>query len=76
MTEKTSFLNSVGYALRDHGVAAAVTALVGGAIALLASVTPKAFTNGAMLDRLDSELSAERDRVDRIRPVDTAAYAA
>ena len=70
MTEKTSFLQEVAEALRDNGIAAATTALIGGTIALLASVTRKAFTNDAMLARLDRELSQERDRVDRQRAED------
>lgn len=37
---------------------------------LVASVTRKAFTNDAMLARLDRELAAERDRVDRQRAED------
>ena len=70
MTEKTSFLQEVAEALRDNGITAAITALIGGTIALLASVTRKAFTNDAMLARLDRELSQERDRVDRQRAED------
>ena len=70
MTEKTSFLQEVAEALRDNGIVAAITALIGGTMALLASVTRKAFTNDAMLARLDRELSQERDRVDRQRAED------
>jgi hypothetical protein len=70
MTEKTSFLQEVTEALRDNGIGAAITGLIGGTIALLASVTRKAFTNDAMLARLDRELSQERDRVDRQRAED------
>ena len=70
MTEKTSFLQEVTEALRDNGIAAAITALIGGTIALLASVTRKAFTNDAMLARLNRELSQERDRIDRQRAED------
>jgi hypothetical protein len=70
MTERTTFLQEVGEAFRDHGVTAAITALIGGTIALLASVTRKAFTNDAMLARLDRELLAERNRVDRQRAED------
>jgi len=70
MDEKTTLLQEVGAAFRDHGVTAAITALVGGTIALLAAVTRKAFTNDAMLARLDRELSAERDRTDRQRAED------
>ncbi|NUB46757.1 hypothetical protein GEU84_020400 [Fertoebacter nigrum] len=70
MDEKTTILQEVGAAFRDHGVTAAITALVGGTIALLAAVTRKAFTNDAMLARLDRELEAERDRADRQRAED------
>ena len=59
MDEKTTVLQEVGAAFRDHGITAAITALVGGTIALLAAVTRKAFTNDAMLARLDRELEAE-----------------
>jgi len=70
MDEKTTILQEVGEAFRDHGLTAAITALVGGTIALLAAVTRKAFTNDAMLARLDRELEAERDRADRQRAED------
>jgi hypothetical protein len=70
MTERTTLLQEVGAALRDHGITAAITALIGGTIALLAAVTRRAFTNDAMLARLDRELMAERDRVDRQRAED------
>ena len=70
MDEKTTILQEVGAAFRDHGVTAAITALVGGTIALLAAVTRKAFTNDAMLARLDRELEAERERAERQRAED------
>jgi len=70
MDEKTTILQEVGAAFRDHGTTAAITALVGGTIALLAAVTRKAFTNDAMLARLDRELVAQRDRADRQRAED------
>ena len=70
MNEKSTMLQEVGAAFRDHGITAAITALVGGTIALLATVTRKAFTNDAMLARLDRELSHERDRTDRQRAED------
>ncbi|MGY9049623.1 hypothetical protein P775_07850 [Puniceibacterium antarcticum] len=70
MNDRTTFLQEVGAALRDHGITAAITTLVGGTIALLAAVTRKAFTNDAMLARLDRELEAERDRADRQRTED------
>ena len=70
MTDRTTLLQEVGQALRDNGLTAAITALVGGSIALLASATRKAITNDAMLARLERELIAERDRVDRQRAED------
>jgi hypothetical protein len=70
MTEQNSLLQEVGAALRDHGVTAAITVLIGGTITLLAAVTRRAFTNDAMLARLDRELLAERSRVDRQRAED------
>ena len=70
MDEKTTILQEVGAAFRDHGVTAAITALVGGTIALLAAVTRKAVTNDAMLARLDRDLEAERERADRQRAED------
>ena len=70
MTERNSLVQEVGAALRDHGITAAITALIGGIIALLAAVSRRAFTNDAMLSRLDRELLTERDRVDRQRSED------
>ena len=76
MTERTTTFQQVGAALRDHGLTAAITALIGGFIALLAAVTRRAFTNDAMLARLEHELVAERDRVDRQRAEGRKADAA
>ena len=70
MENRPPILQEIGTALRDHAFSAAITALIGGTIGLLASVTRKAFTNDAMLARLDRELLAERDRVDRQRAED------
>jgi hypothetical protein len=46
MYEKTTILQEVGAAFRDHGITAAITALVGGTIALLAAITRKALSYG------------------------------
>ncbi|MDT8857790.1 hypothetical protein RNZ50_22710 [Paracoccaceae bacterium Fryx2] len=70
MTERTTLLQEVGAAFRDNGLTAAITALIGGFIALLAAVTRRAFTNDAMLVRMDRELLAERDRIDKQRAED------
>ncbi|HRK67627.1 MAG TPA: hypothetical protein PKY73_08745, partial [Hyphomonas sp.] len=65
--------SEVARAFRDHGISAALTALIGGTIALIAAITRKAFTNEALLDRLDRELVSERDRIDRQRSDDRKA---
>ena len=75
MTDRTTFTQQIGDTLREQGLTAAITALIGGFIALLAAVTRRAFTNDAMLARLDRELVAERDRVDRQRAEDRRADA-
>jgi hypothetical protein len=51
MTERTTILQEVGQAFRENGLTAAITALVGGSLAVAATVTRKAFTNEAMLER-------------------------
>ena len=75
MTDRTSLIEEVARAFRDHGITAALTALIGGTLALLAAITRRAFTNDAMLARLDRELLIERDRVDRQRAEDRKADA-
>ena len=75
MTDRTSILEEVARAFRDHGITAAITALIGGTLALLAAITRRAFTNDAMLARLDRELLIERDRVERQRAEDRKADA-
>lgn len=63
-------LGDVVAAFRDHGLTAAITALIGGFLALIAAITRRAFTNEALLQRLDRELSAERQRLDAQRAED------
>ena len=75
MTDEPNLLETATQAFRDHGLAAAITALIGGSLAIAASVTRKAFTNEAMLERLDRELSLERERIDRMRADDRKADA-
>lgn len=70
MTDRPGLLEGVAQAFRDHGLTAALTALIGGSLALAAAVTRKAFTNEALLDRLDRELALERERVERQRAED------
>jgi hypothetical protein len=63
-------LGNVIAAFRDHGLTAAITALIGGFLALFAAITRRAFTNDALLKRLDRELSSERQRIDAQRAED------
>ena len=70
MNDQTTLAGEVARAFRDHGITAALTALIGGTIALIAAITRKAFTNEALLDRLDRELITERDRTDKQRSED------
>lgn len=73
MNDHTTLADAVARAFRDHGITAALTALIGGTMALIAAITRKAFTNEALLDRLDRELIADRDRIDRQRSEDRKA---
>jgi hypothetical protein len=75
MPEQPSLLEAAAQAFRDHGLTAAITALMGGSIAIAATVTRKAFTNEALLARLDHELAAERERFDKQRAEDRKADA-
>ena len=70
MIDRPTFLDAVAQAFRDHGLTAAITALIGGSLAIAAAVTRRAFTNEAMLERLEHELSAERERIDKQRAED------
>ena len=70
MDNQTTLAGEVARAFRDHGITAALTALIGGTMALIAAITRKAFTNEALLDRLDRELITERDRADKQRSED------
>ena len=70
MSDRSPIFPEVALALREHGLTAAVTALVGGVLALAAAVTRRAFTNEALLQRLERELITERDRIEAQRAED------
>ena len=74
MNDQTTLTDEVAQAFRDHGITAALTALIGGIITLIAAITRKALTNEALLARLDRELIAERDRIERQRAEDRKAH--
>ena len=71
----TGLLAATAAAFRDHGLTAAITALIGGFLALIAAVTRRAFTNEALLQRLDRELIADRQRIESQRAEDRRADA-
>ncbi len=73
---ENGLLAATAAAFRDHGLTAAITALIGGFLALIAAITRRAFTNEALLQRLDRELTAERARLDAQRAEDRKADAA
>ena len=75
MTDQPTLIDSVAQAFRDHGLTTAITALMGGSLAIAANVTRKALTNEAMLERLEHELAAERERIDKQRAEDRHADA-
>ena len=74
MNDRSTLTGEVAQAFRDHGITAALTALIGGIIALIAAITRKALTNEALLARLDRELIAERERMDRQRAEDRKSH--
>jgi hypothetical protein len=74
MDDRSTLTGEVAQAFRDHGITAALTALIGGIIALIAAITRKALTNEALLARLDRELIVERDRLDRQRAEDRKSH--
>ena len=74
MNDRSTLTAEVAQAFRDHGITAALTALIGGIIALIAAITRKALTNEALLARLDRELIVERDRLDRQRAEDRKSH--
>jgi hypothetical protein len=75
MPDQPTLLEAVAQAFRDHGLTAAITPLMGGSLAIAATVTRKAFTNEAVLERLEHELATERERFDKQRAEDRKADA-
>lgn len=75
MSERISILDQAAQALREHGITAAIGVLLTSLVALAAAVVRKAFTNEAMLQRLERELEAQRNRHNERRDDDRAADA-
>ncbi|TCO68501.1 hypothetical protein [Rhodovulum euryhalinum] len=70
MSDTPTLLRAVAQAFREEGPGAAITAFIGGCLAIAAAVTRKVFTNEAVLTRLDEEFAADRARLDRQRSED------
>ena len=75
MSQRFPVIEQLVQALREHGITAAIGVLLTSLLALAAAVVRKAFTNEAMLQRLERELEAQRERHDERRDDDRAADA-
>ena len=70
MTQQPSLFEQVAQAFRDHGITAAIGVWLTFVAGLAAAVTRKAFTNEALLHKLEQELSGERARIEKRRDED------
>ena len=66
MPDRDSISDQILQAPREHGLAAAIAFVAG----LAAAVTRKAVTNEALLHKLEQELEAERQRIEKRRDED------
>ncbi|MBJ6372767.1 hypothetical protein [Sedimentitalea arenosa] len=70
MSLKPSLAEQLGDAFREHGITAAIGVWFTFIAGLAAAVTRKAFTNEALLHKLEQELEAERARIEKRRDED------
>ena len=70
MTNRQSLIEQILQAFRDHGIAAAIGVWFTFIAGLATAVTRKAFTNEALLHKLEQELAEERARVEKRRDDD------
>ena len=71
MTQQpSSLLEQIVQAFRDHGIAAAIGVWFTFIAGLATAVTRKAFTNEALLHKLEKELAEERARIEKRRDED------
>ena len=70
MTNRQSLIDQILQAFRDHGIAAAIGVWFTFIAGLATAVTRKAFTNEALLHKLEQELNEERGRVEKRRDED------
>lgn len=69
------WLAALADTLREQGPTATVTVLIASIVAVLGAAVRKAFTNEAVLARVERELADERDRVGKQRAEDRKADA-
>ncbi len=70
MTNRSGILEQTLAALREHGLTAAIGVWFTCIAGIAAAVTRKAFTNEALLHKLEQELEAERARIEARRAED------
>ena len=70
MTNRQSLIEQILQAFRDHGIAAAIGVWFTFIAGLATAVTRKAFTNEALLNKLEQELAEERTRLEKRRDED------
>jgi len=70
MTPQPSLFEQIAQAFRDHGLTAAIGVWFTFIAGLATAVTRKAFTNEALLHKLEQELNEERTRIEKRRDED------
>ncbi|WP_296761909.1 hypothetical protein [Sediminimonas sp.] len=70
MSDRASLIDQIAAALREHGIAAAIGVWITFVAGLATAVTRKAFTNEALLHKLEQELAEERTRIESRRAED------
>lgn len=70
MSQHASLTDQILQAFRDHGIAAAIGVWFTFIAGLATAVTRKAFTNEALLHKLEQELAEERGRIEKRRDDD------
>ena len=70
MTQQPSLFEQIAQAFRDHGITAAIGVWFTFIAGLANAVTRKAFTNEALLHKLEQELAEERTRIEKRRDED------
>ena len=70
MAARDSHIEQTLHALREHGLTAAIGVWFTCIAGIAAAVTRKAFTNEALLHKLEQELAEERARIEKRRDED------